>query len=137
LLALSEQLLHLLVRHVEITRTTPPAFYRVPAGADFPFYLLRLEQLLAVRCASIPGTSAAFLSGEREMLDGNLQLCLNYPENVTTRLVFLQTLLRMKKVRPEVVAEYRDRVLLLQMEKPLPEPAQAVAQRMVIDVLAA
>jgi tetratricopeptide (TPR) repeat protein len=133
---LADKLLQHLVHHAEITQTTPPPFYRVPAGADFPQYLLRLEQLLAVRCAGIPGTPAAFLSGEREMLDGNLHLCLNHPDNVTTRLVFLQTLHRMKKVRPEVVAEFRDRVLLLQKEKPLPEPAQAVAQRLVSEVLA-
>ena len=48
-------------------------------------YLLRLEQLLAVRCAGMDGVSPAFLNGEREIIDGNLQLCLWCPDNVVKK----------------------------------------------------
>ena len=51
-----------------------------------------------------------FLSGEREIVDGNLQLCLQHPENVGFRVLFAQTLLTVKRFRPELQAEYRDQL---------------------------
>jgi hypothetical protein len=56
------------------------------------------------------------LHGEREIIDGNLQLCLAYPHNATVRVLLLQTLDYMKKVRPEVVEEFRGKVEKLQRE---------------------
>lgn len=55
-------------------------------------YLLRLEHLLAVRLAASLSPGSSFLHGEREIIDGNLQLCLSYPANVTVRVLLLQTL---------------------------------------------
>jgi hypothetical protein len=34
----------------------------------------------------------------------------------------------MKKARPDVVAEFRDKIALLQKEKPLAEPVHALVQ---------
>ncbi len=131
LLALADELLLELVQQADAAPSTQPAYYRVPAGSDFPYYLLRLEQLLAVRCAGMEGVTPDFLNGERDMLDGNLQLCLNNPTNVVTRLIFVQTLQRMKKVHPHVAGEFRDRVLLLQKENPLSEPAHSIVERII------
>ena len=68
---------------------------------------------------------------EREIVDGTLQLCLSHPESATLRLLLAQTLLSMRKVRPDIMPEFKDRVQLLQVEKPLTPPAHGVLQRMI------
>jgi hypothetical protein len=80
------------------------------------------------------GVRANFFSGEREIIDGNLQLCLAWPQNVGARLLLIQTASTMKKVRPDILAEFKDKLNLLQKEKPLPEPANSLAQRMLNEV---
>ncbi len=95
-----------------------------------PDYLLRLEQLLAVRCATMNGVSREFLHAEREIIDGNLQLCLIFPSNIATRILLVQTLLNMNKTKPEVVREFIEKVVMLQKDKPLAEPAQSIVQEM-------
>ena len=134
---LAQQLLCLLADQAEVETQTPPPLYQVPAGAYFPYYLLRLEQLLSVRCAGMDGVQANFLNGVREMIDGNIQQCLNCPQNVPARLLLVQTLSSMKKVRPEILPEFKDKLALLQKEKPLSEPAHGVVLRMLNEVLAA
>jgi hypothetical protein len=85
--------------------------------------------------AAVSGTAAGtFLHGERDIIDGDLQLCLAEPDNVVPRIILAQTLRWMKAVRPQVVAEFRDKVLLLQKEKPLTAPAQGVLQRLFTEV---
>lgn len=65
---------------------------------------------------------------------GNLQLCLNQPANTVVRLLLVQTAQRMKKTHPLVVEEYREKIRLLQKEKPLPATAQAVVERLLTEV---
>ena len=72
-----------------------------------------------------------------EALDGQLGLCLEQPESVSARLLFAHTLRAMKRVRPDILPEFRERVELLQKEKPLAEPAHAVAARVIADAFAA
>lgn len=134
---LAQELLALLVREADIEPCPHPAAYQVPGAPDFAPYLLRLEQLLAVRCGSMDGVPPAFLSGEREILDGNLQLCLAHPANLPVRILLAQTLLGMKRVRPDILPELAERLALLQKEHPLAEPAQAVLQRLFNEGLAA
>jgi hypothetical protein len=43
----------------------------------------------------------------------------------------------MKKVRPDILPEFKDKLTLLQKEKPLPEPAHGVVQRMLNEIIAA
>lgn len=132
---LSQQLATLLAQQTNTKPQSPSALYQLPAAAHLDNYLLRLEQLLAVRCAGMDDVSAAFLSGEREIIEGNLHLCLACPENVATRIVLAQTLLSMNKVRPEVVQEFSEKVALLQGEHPLREPAQSVVQEMLTELI--
>lgn len=68
------------------------------------------------------------------MIDGNLQLCLAEPDNVVPRIVLAQMLSWMKKIRPQVVAEFREKIQLLQKEKPLSGPAQGVLARLFAEV---
>lgn len=135
--ALARQLLQSLARHAEVEQRTASPLYQVPLASQFPYYLLRMEQLLAVRCGSMDGVKLGFLHGEREVVDGNLQLSLACPDNVPARLLLAQTLMALKAARPAVVAEFKDRVMLLQKERPLHEPAHAVVQRLFNDAFAA
>ncbi len=128
---LSRELLDLLAEQAEAELQALPTAYQPPTGEALSFDLLRLEQLLAIRCAATDGTPAGFLSGEREILDGNLRLCLASPTSPTLRLLLAQTLLTMRKVRPDILPEFKAQVALLQNEQPLPPPAHGVVQRMI------
>jgi tetratricopeptide (TPR) repeat protein len=118
-------------------RSLDPPEYQVPSEADFADYLLRLEQLLAVRGAGMPGASAASLNGEHEILDGNLGLCLRQPRNPTVRILLLQTWRAMRRARPKIAGAYRAKLDRLMREHPLPEPAQAIARRLLDEEAAA
>ena len=100
----------LLVRNSVSNPRPRPAACQLPEGEYFSDYPLRLEQLLAIRCPGIDGVPLSFLTGEREILDGNLRLCAGCPQNVTVRIVLAQTLLAMNRIRPEVVQEFRDEI---------------------------
>lgn len=93
--------------------------YEVPAGGLFGQYLLRLEQLLAVRCAGMEGVAAHFLNGEREIVEGGLGLCESEPDNVPARLLLVETMGAMQRVRPEVAEEFRVRFGRFVEEHPL------------------
>lgn len=97
-----------------------PEAYQLPDALSLRSYLLRLEQLMAVRCATMDGVSPQFLSGEREILEAELELCLAQPSNVPVRLLLVETMGAMQRVRPEVVAEFRPRFDQLVVEQPLP-----------------
>ena len=133
---LSQQLLTLLSQQADVEPCPSPSSYQVPEAQNFGNYLLRLEQLLAVRCGSMNGVKSAFLTAEREILEGNLQLCLAHPGNLPVRILLMQTLLAMKRVRPDILPEFSERLTMLQKENPLQEPAQAVIQRLLNEALA-
>ena len=127
---LAQRLLAMLADHAEVELQNAPPLYKIPEGEQLPFYLVRLEQLLAVRCSGMDGASAGNLTGERDILDGNIQLCAANPQNVCTRILLAQMLLAMKRVRPQINPEFKEKIALLQKEKTLPEPAGSVIQRM-------
>jgi hypothetical protein len=83
------------------------------------------------------GVQPGFLSGEREIIEGNLHLCLAHPESQSVRILLAQTLLAMKKIRLDVVAEFRDKVELLQKQHPLPGAAQGVIDRLINECMSA
>jgi len=111
------ELLGWLAVHTGATLLAPPSWYAPPA--DLPDYSLRLEQQLAVLCQNLKPGDGAALYGEREMLDGALQLCLRQPAGAVPRMLYAQTLREMRKLRPEIVAEYREKTEKLQHEYPL------------------
>jgi hypothetical protein len=65
------------------------------------------------------GAPANFLNGERDILDGELQMCTELPMNVPARLLLVETMSALMRVKPEVVEEYRERVEKLMEEQPL------------------
>jgi tetratricopeptide (TPR) repeat protein len=133
---LTRRLLSSLYSAAPVIRQESPKSYQVPKGAKFPFYLLRLEQLLSARFAAMGGSQSSFLYGEREVIDGNLQLCIDCPDNIVTRILLARTLLSMKKVRPELIMEFKEKIELLQKTKPLPQPAQKLLDKMIEEVFA-
>ena len=84
----------------------------------------------------MPGVAPEFLNGEREIIDGNIQLCLSHPGSANVRLLLAQTLLAMSRVRPIVVSEFSDRVRMLQKEHPLTQPSQNLVQQFFDEALA-
>jgi len=115
---LADALLASLSEHAGVRPIPIPPWYRTPSARNFPDYLLRLEQQLAVACAR-PDTQRGILSGEHEVLDGILRLCAMEPANETLRMVLIETLRQMKQVRPDILPEYREGIALLQREHPL------------------
>ncbi len=132
---LARVLHELLSAHADIGLTPPRDSALAPHPA-LSNYLLRLEQLLAVRTAGIDPAQSP-LHGEREILEGQLGLCLEQPENLPARLIFAHTLKAMRRARPEILPEFRPRAELLQKEKPLAEPARSVITRILSDAFAA
>jgi tetratricopeptide (TPR) repeat protein len=126
---ISGRLPTMLARHAGVILTSMPEHYSVPPIGEIPDYLLRLEQLLAVRCGGIDGVQMGFLSGEHEIIDGNIHLCLCNPQNPSARILLLQTITAMKRVRPEIVGEYREKLERLERDHPLDEPARAICER--------
>lgn len=114
---------------------SPSPLYRIPPGAHFPYYLVRLEQLLAARCGAMDGVGREFFSGEREVISANIQLCLDCPDNVPARVLLAQTVTTIKRVRPDIPPEFKARLTLLQKEHPLPSPAHDIVQRLLDDAL--
>jgi tetratricopeptide (TPR) repeat protein len=98
--------------------TASPA-YEVPGPTTFASYLLRLEQLLAVRCASMDGVAPQFLTGEVEILQGELDLCLAEPANVPARLLLQATYDAIAKVKPESATAFDEVFTRLKSEYPL------------------
>jgi tetratricopeptide (TPR) repeat protein len=134
---IARDLLNVLSRHADVALVSSPLHYSLPVPADLPTYLLRLEQLLAARSSGLEGATDNFLSGHHEIIDGNIHLCIKNRKNPITRILLLQTIKALKKVYPEIVAEYREKLELLQREHPLDEPAQEVCKILLHQVLAA
>ena len=80
-------------------------------------------------------TRREFLSGEREIIAGMLHLCLAEPANVSIRIMFFDSLRRMKEICPQVIAEFRDKLRLLQKEHPAPEMARRALDEMLTEAL--
>lgn len=108
-----------------------PKSYTVPDAAVLPTYLARLERLLAIRCGAIQGASAPSSKEQRQIIDDSLLLCLDHPASVSMRVLFAQTLRAMKRVRPEVLPEFAERVQRLQKEHSLVGTAQQLIQAIV------
>ena len=123
-LALATEVLELLG---EAERTRASVGYEVPSGAGFTAYLMRLEQLLAVRCAGMPDVPAGFLNGEREILESGLSLSRSEPDNAAVRVLAVETLAGMRAIHPEIAAEFLPKLQALEAERPLPVVAAAFA----------
>ena len=98
--------------------TEPPA-YVVPGPERFGAYLMALEQMLAIRCAGMDGVPPQFLSGENEILAGELELCRFYPDNIPARLLLLGSYTTLAKLRPDTTAAFADQLATLKQNNPL------------------
>lgn len=133
IMILARQLVQLLASKAQVQTRPLPAVYALPPQDWLSGYLLRVEQLIAVRCSSIEGMNPTFLSGQREIVTGDVQMCLAAARSVSVRLLLAETLLSMKRVRPEIMGEFKQQVMDLQREHPLSEPAQGIVQKMIAE----
>lgn len=134
--ALVERMMALLAK-ADFGAAATPAWYRRPAAGQGSNYLLRLEQQLAVTCGNLEFLRGGRLSGEHEVVEGAIGLCVGEPANVTARLLLAQTLRQMKKGRPAVLEQYRKRVDLLQAEHPIAGEAGACISKALGEVFPA
>lgn len=116
-----------------IATEPPPPLYQLPEGAALANYMIRLEQLLAVRSAIPAGDEAPAIAGEREILEGNLWLALQQPGSPPVRALLAATVAAMRRIRPEILPEFTDRLDLLGREHPLGEPLDDILDDMVSD----
>jgi tetratricopeptide (TPR) repeat protein len=130
---LSKLLDNMLTSQTGVSLTSPPAWYQLPAGYGGADYLLRLEQLLTVACNNLDFLEGGALFGEREILDGAIQLCANQPRNPTARMLYAQSLRMMKKAHPEIVSEYREKTAHLQRDYPIADKEVTVLLEKAID----
>jgi tetratricopeptide (TPR) repeat protein len=122
------QLSGLLTQVLESEPQTQQPRYGLPADNGFADYLLRLEQLLAVQCAARdPEANANFLFGEPEIVQGELNLALHLTGSLPLRLVLHETLLGMKKLRPDIVTVFEPPVRALQESYKLTDAEAAAA----------
>ena len=137
-LQIADKMLEVLTQHAGVQEVPPPEWYEVPNVTDTADYLLRLEQQLAVASMTFdPLIKGGGLSGEHEIIDGGLQLCVRQPSNITVRMLLAQTLRLMKKVRPEILVEYKDKTALLAREHPLQTEAGLLATQTIHETISA
>lgn len=116
---LLDSFLSKLLELTNVSQSEWPGWYCLPDAITNSDYMLRIEQLLATSCRNSDFLRGGDLTGERDMLDGSLQLCVQQPQNLTARMLFWQLLRLMKKVRPDILPEYEDKVNLLQKNFPV------------------
>ena len=112
---------------------TPSPLYLLPAGPALANYMIRLEQLLAVRSAIGAGDETPAIAGERDILEGTLFLALQQPQSPAVRALLAAMVVAMRRIRPEIVEEYEDRLTMLQRDRPLGEPLDEIVHDMVTD----
>jgi Flp pilus assembly protein TadD len=133
-LELTQQLLSLLAKEADVHPATAPSIYQLPDRSHFGSYLQGLNRLLALQCASTEDFQKSFCEAERDTTRRGLQLCLDQPHSIVSRILLAQSLLVLKQGRPLILAEFKDRIGILQTEHPLSKPAHDVVQRMFSDV---
>lgn len=131
---LAAELLKLLEQKAGVVPKPAPAAYAVPSGPVFGLYFMLLEQLLAVRCHTLPDVPVDYLHGERGVVDSCFQFCHAEQANVLPRLLLVQVLRRLRAVRPQVVEEYREIVANMQAQAPLAEPAQSIVAKLFAEI---
>ncbi len=112
---------------------TPSALYLLPEGPALANYMIRLEQLLAVRSAIPTGDEPPAIAGERDILEGTLFLALQQPQSPAVRALLASMVVAMRRIRPEIVEEFTDRLIMLQRDRPLGEPLDEIVLDMVTD----
>lgn len=123
LVALGARLPSWITEHAGATLKAPSGPYLTPTSDDLADYLLRLEQLLALRCAAMD-ESKDFIYGAREIIQGEIELCLRASQSTNARIILTQSLHYLGKIEPSILSEVAARVWLLQGEKPLSGDAQ-------------
>ncbi|MDF9833971.1 tetratricopeptide (TPR) repeat protein [Ereboglobus sp. PH5-5] len=130
---LEAKLLSFLPKETDIAHATPPPSYQTVPASSVPGYLSCSEQLLAIRAAATHKETRT-LHGERDILMNQLLLCAQLPLHTTPRLILSQSLIKLKEMSPNIVAEFKERVATLEKEKPLPATEQPILSRIFSEI---
>ena len=101
--------------------------YQLPTADTFPLYLLRMEQLLALRCAGLQGANAP-TTGQAEILQGDLELNQANPQSIPLRLLLIETIGAVAATNQEAAQQFQPTFQNLITTHPLPTLDAAVAQ---------
>lgn len=96
----------------ELLSTPPPEL--------LPGYLSALEQALAVGMAARQRGGVSFLYQERAILDHLFDVALHAPKLLRPRMLLVNALENQSRRRKDMVAEYLDKLALLQEQQALP-----------------
>ncbi|WP_158754172.1 hypothetical protein [Dyella sp. S184] len=97
----------------------------IPPGLESPdvawlaHFTVAMEQSLAVSCSLLDDVPENFLYAERSIFNNLLHLSLQMPANARMRLLLLSAIDRESTRKPDVAAEYGERLARLQREFPL------------------
>jgi tetratricopeptide (TPR) repeat protein len=131
-LPLARDVMRLLAEH-GLAAEAPSPLYQLPEGPALANYMIRLEQLLAVRSAITAEDESPAITGERDILEGTLFLALQQPQSPAVRALLASMVVAMRRIRPEIVEEFKDRLTMLQRDQPLGEPLDEIVADMVTD----
>lgn len=120
---LTADLLAALAAHADLP--AHPSGFSTPAGSSE--FLARLDQLLVLRTAALPG--APGLRNEDAFIAGLDNFARAHADNLPARLLFVHALASLAKLRPAQRPALASRAEALQRELPLAEPAQSVLAR--------
>src|SRR5579875_331709 len=112
--------IHLVTRFGDTPEPPRAGRYAPPRGGDLNVYLRLLEQLLGINCAMSSRHAPLLVTGERETLRAVLDLAIRYPNSLPVRLMLGETLLRVRALHPEVLAEFMQPLRLLNERHPFP-----------------
>jgi tetratricopeptide (TPR) repeat protein len=124
----AKNLTTLITSAISAAPISPPDEYRVP-NDGFWWYLAALHTLFLLRCVDVCPVSNDFWIGERKGVEHVLELCHTYPRNVIVRILVAQIALALRRARPKVAEDFKDRLLSFHKENSLPEPLNGVLQR--------
>ncbi len=65
------------------------------------------------------GVAPQFLTGEREILEGNLAQCQAAPDNIPVRVLLVETMGSVARLRPEAAAAMQGPFVQLQQQHPI------------------
>ncbi|MDB6034753.1 MAG: hypothetical protein JWM16_5091, partial [Verrucomicrobiales bacterium] len=133
---LTRKILGLLEERAEIKPVERPAIYQVPNNQNFSYYLFGLEQLLTLRCAGMEGARSKTGPGGHDAIEGTLHLSLAEPQNICVRILLAQVLIAMKRAKPEILAQFKEKIRWHQTDHALPAPAHGVVQRLMDEAFA-
>jgi tetratricopeptide (TPR) repeat protein len=124
LTSLISKLLQQVCRELEMELRPLPPPYQELSGDELIAHLIHLEQLLALQLdfSRQQQKQEPHVHGHRHILEGMLEFCRHSPENLVARLILLESVSLVKKLRPAVGRQFFQPCLDLSEAHPINDP---------------